>query len=76
MEFGHFHKRMLTARLRGNGSLKGYDEYAADNNFGFEPPSQNFWLTHPDHGITFDAPVYCDAKVNKTQKAEWVSVLK
>lgn len=73
MEFGHFHKRMLTARLRGNSCLKGYDEYAADNNFGFEPPSQNFWVTHPDHGITFDAPVYCDIGVKKT-KTDWVSI--
>jgi hypothetical protein len=76
MEFGHFHKRIMTARLRGNGSLKGYDEYAADNNFGFEPASQNFWITHPDHGITFDAPVYCDIVVAKARKTEWVSVLK
>lgn len=75
MEFGHFHKRMLTARLRGNGSLKGYDEYAADNNFGFEPASQNFWITHPDHGITFDAPVYCDA-AKTPKKTEWVSIAK
>lgn len=76
MEFGHFHKRMLTARLRGNGSLKGYDEYAADNNFGFEPPSQNFWITHPDHGITFDAPVYADARVKRAVKADWISVMR
>lgn len=74
MEFGHFHKRMLTARLRGNGSLKGYDEYAADNNFGFEPPSQNFWVTHPDHGITFDAPVLCDIAATKAKRPEWVSI--
>lgn len=76
MEFGHFHKRMLTARLRGNGSLKGYDEYAADNNFGYEPASQNFWVTHPDHGITFDAPVYADTRTKKRRKTEWVSVTK
>lgn len=74
MEFGHFHKRMLTARLRGNGSLKGYDEYAADNNFGFEPASQNFWVTHPDHGITFDAPVYGDVKTKAAARVAWVSV--
>ena len=73
MEFGHFHKRMLTARLRGNGSLKGYDEYAADSNFGFEPPSQNFWMTHPDHGITFDAPVYADGAGKVSGKTDWVS---
>ena len=73
MEFGHFHKRMLTARLRGNGSTKGYDEYCSDNNFGFEPPSQNFWITHPDHGITFDAPVYCDTDRKAATKMAWVS---
>jgi len=76
MEFGHFHKRMMTARLRGNGSLKGYDEYAADNNFGYEPASQNFWITHADHGITFDAPVYCDSVTKKVRKADWVSIAK
>jgi len=75
MEFGHFHKRLLSARLRGNGSLKGYDEYAAASNFGFEPPSQNFWVTHPDHGITFDAPVYCD-EARKARKTDWVSIAK
>ena len=75
MEFGHFHKRLLSARLRGNGSLKGYDEYAAAGNFGFEPPSQNFWVTHPDHGITFDAPVYCD-EARKARKTDWVSIAK
>ncbi len=76
MEFGHFHKRMLTARLRGNGSLKGYDEYAADNNFGFEPPSQNFWVTHPDHGITFDAPLYSETSLKKRTQTDWVSIPK
>lgn len=75
MEFGHFHKRMLTARLRGNGCLKGMDEYAYMGNFGFEPPSQNFWMTHPDHGITFDAPVYCDL-VQNSKKTEWVGIPK
>jgi predicted phosphodiesterase len=74
MEFGHFHKRMLTARLRGNGSLKGYDEYAADSNFGFEPPSQNFWITHPDHGITFDAPVYAEHARKGVKSVPWVSL--
>jgi predicted phosphodiesterase len=73
MEFGHFHKRMLSARLRGNSCLKGYDEYAHANNFGFERPSQNFWVTHPDHGITFDAPIYCDNAARK-QKTSWVSI--
>lgn len=75
MEFGHFHKRMLTARLRGNGTLKGMDEYAYRENFGFEPPSQNFYMTHADYGITFDAPVYCD-KVLNPKSVAWVTVPK
>lgn len=74
MEFGHFHQRLLSARLRGNGSLKGYDEYAAANNFKFERPSQNWTMTHPDHGITFDAPLYCDTV--RKPSAEWISIPK
>lgn len=75
MEFGHFHQRLLSSKLRGNSSLKGYDEYAAASNFGFERPSQNFWITHPDHGITFDAPIYADVPVKRI-KTEWVSLPK
>lgn len=73
MCFGHWHKRMLSGRLRGNGSLKGYDEFAAQNNFGFEEALQNFWLTHADHGITFDAPLLADES-RSTAKTAWVSV--
>lgn len=73
MAFGHWHKRMIASRLRGNGALKGYDEYAAQNNFGFEPPQQNFWMTHADHGITFDAPLLADER-RPAVKTEWVSV--
>jgi len=41
-----------------NGSLKGYDEFAANSNFDFEPPQQAFWLTDPHHGKTIDAPIH------------------
>lgn len=74
MIFGHFHQRMLSSRLRGNSSLKGLDEYAVFNNFKFEPPSQNFWMTHPDHGITFDAAVFCDKVTKKRSSSAWASV--
>lgn len=40
-----------------NGSLKGYDEFAAVSGFGFEPPQQAWWLTTPENGVTFAAPV-------------------
>jgi predicted phosphodiesterase len=74
LEFGHFHQRIITPRLRGNNCLKGYDEYAIFNNFKFEPPSQNMWVTHPDHGITFDAPVYADRKGHVAKAKQWVSI--
>lgn len=40
-----------------NGSLKGFDEFARTRGFGFEPPQQAWWLTTPQHGVTFTAPV-------------------
>jgi len=70
---GHWHQLMTLQRLIVNGSLKGYDEYAAANNFGFEIPQQALWLTHPEHGITFTMPVHLDsAKRGKADKG-WLS---
>lgn len=70
---GHWHQYIHLSRLIVNGSLKGYDEYAYQGNFGFELPTQALWITHPDHGITFRMPVYCETPP-KRGKAEWVSV--
>lgn len=70
---GHWHQYIHLARMIVNGSLKGYDEYAAQNNFGFEPPTQALWITHPRFGVTFRMPVYC-APRNKAPAADWVSV--
>jgi len=50
MMLGHWHQLIQLQRLIVNGSLKGYDEYAYTGNFGFEPPRQALWLTHPEHG--------------------------
>ena len=72
MLLGHWHQLIQLERLIVNGSLKGYDEYAYQNNFGFEPPRQALWLTHPEHGITFSMPVYVDRKHRATSK-EWIS---
>lgn len=73
MLLGHWHQYIHLTRLIVNGSLKGYDEYAYNNNFGFEPPQQALWLTHPKHGITFRMPVQVDRK-RAAPKTEWVSV--
>ena len=70
---GHFHTLMQLERFVVNGSLKGYDEYAYVNNFGFEPARQAMWLTHPKHGITISMPVLLQDQKDKTEDAEWVS---
>ena len=49
-----------------NGSLKGYDEYAAVSNFGFEAPAQGLFLMTPEHGKTWTAPILpMDRKAEK-----------
>lgn len=73
MVVGHFHQLMQLPHLIVNGTLKGYDEYAFGNNFGFERPSQALWITHPENGITFQMPIYLDdAKHGET--GSWVSI--
>lgn len=54
---GHFHQLIQMKRVIVNGSLIGYNEYAYANNFGYEPPQQALWISHPQHGITFSMPV-------------------
>jgi hypothetical protein len=70
---GHFHQYIHLTRLIVNGSLKGMDEYAYSNNFGFEEPQQALWLTHPKYGITFRMPVRLD-EARVAHKNAWVSV--
>lgn len=72
MLLGHWHQYIHHSRVIVNGSLKGYDEYAYNNNFGFENPRQALWITHPKYGITYAMPVQVDRK-NEPMKTEWVS---
>lgn len=72
MLLGHWHQLIQLQRLIVNGSLKGYDEYAYSNNFGYEPPRQALWLTHPTQGITFSMPVNVD-EPRKLESTAWVS---
>ena len=75
MIMGHWHQYIHHSRVVVNGSLKGYDEYAYNNNFGFEPPQQALWLTHPKYGITYRMPVYVGkAREPAAAKTNWVSV--
>ena len=72
MLLGHWHQLIQLQRLIVNGSLKGYDEYANQNNFPYEPPRQALWITHPQHGITFSAPVNVERR-KVMGRTEWVS---
>lgn len=56
-----------------HNSLKGYDEWANLNNFEYEPPTQAMWLTHPEHGITIQMPVYLGPHAKLDRVSEWVS---
>lgn len=59
MVCGHWHQLVYGPDFIVNGSLKGYDEYAAVSNFAFEPPQQAAWLMVPEHGKTWTAPIFC-----------------
>jgi len=71
----HWHQYIQLARLIVNGSIKGYDEYAFSNNFGFEVPQQAMWVTNARYGITYRMPVLCEPPPKPTP-TEWVSVRK
>jgi hypothetical protein len=73
---GHWHQYIHLERLIVNGSMKGYDEYAYQGNFGFEPPRQGLWLTHPRYGITYRMPVLCEQPPQRKGATEWMSVAK
>lgn len=55
---GHWHTYFHGQGLIVNGSLKGADEYAQQAGFNPEPPAQAFWLTTPEHGVTYTAPIF------------------
>jgi hypothetical protein len=57
MVLGHWHTLMFGPNFVVNGSLKGYDEYAAVSNFGFEEPAQALFLMTPEHGKSWTAPI-------------------
>jgi hypothetical protein len=74
MMIGHWHQLHMGTRTIVNGSLKGYDEYAASNNFGFEIPQQALWITHPTEGISFRMEVHLEDKRAAIPNREWVAV--
>ena len=58
MVMGHWHQLVFGPSFIVNGAMKGYDEYAFTQNFGYELPSQAAWLMTPERGKTMTAPIY------------------
>lgn len=56
---GHWHQYVPSPSLIVNGSMKGLDEYAFINNFAHEAPQQAMAIITPEHGITIQAPIFC-----------------
>lgn len=75
MMHGHFHTYFPTGQIIGNGSLKGYDEYAAGLNLPYEPPIQALWLCHPEHGVVQHLPIYLEPHARLGgASADWYAV--
>lgn len=72
MMLGHWHQYIHTESMIVNGSIKGYDEYAAINNFPFEEPKQALFIVHPVYGITYRMPIECNGydKQKKQRRLE------
>ena len=56
---GHWHTYLSTPHLIINGSLKGWDEFAAIMGFGSEVPQQALAIVTPERNITVQAPIFC-----------------
>jgi len=54
----HFHTTRYAYRYILNGSMIGYNAYALNNKMEYEPPAQNFFLTHKTKGTTIVSPIY------------------
>lgn len=55
---GHFHQYLTLPGVIVGGTMKGTDEYSYLGNFGHQDPQQAFWITTPERGITFHAPIH------------------
>lgn len=67
MCMGHMHQHLTLPGLIVGNTLKGFDEFAAVNNFVPSPASQAFWISTPEHGPTFHAEVL----VQDREKEGW-----
>lgn len=63
--YGHWHTRRRYGTIGVNGSLIGYNEFAAGCNFDFELPQQSLAVNTPERGITIECPIYCHSEEEK-----------
>lgn len=59
--FGHHHQYLDGGNFHCNGSLIGFDERAAGEGYGFEPPQQTLLLVDRKRGQTCKWPIFVEA---------------
>lgn len=58
--FGHHHQYLDGGNFHCNGSLIGFDERAAGEGYGFEPPQQTLLLVDRKRGQTAKWPIFVE----------------
>ena len=56
---GHYHQYMAGYNTL-NGSLIGWNAYAAENKFPYAPPIQAYMLLDAKRGVTVHSPILCE----------------
>jgi len=70
---GHYHQLMWLSKVIVNGSLCGYNEFAANTlRAPFEVPRQALFCVHPEKGVTFQMPILVEENPPVTKTA-WIS---
>jgi hypothetical protein len=58
---GHLHQYMPGTTYIVNGSLIGYNTFAAQKAFAYEPPSQAFFMIDQKRGVCMQTPIWCNS---------------
>lgn len=69
MLVAHFHRQFKSSTLWTNGSQIGYNEFASNGNFEYEPPMQIFCVIDPDGFVSHWWDILC-ARNEKQQVEE------
>ena len=70
---GHWHQLRFLEGIIVNGCLPGFNEYAMNMGYGFEPPQQALWITSPTRGITISEGIWGD-EATPALESEWLSL--